>query len=68
MSTLREKLVAEIEGSDDYEDVQEALDMMVHDALSSMASDINNKGPMSQVDFLVKDGFSVEQIREVLDL
>jgi len=36
------------------EDVQEALDEMVHDVMSKKASDINNGGEDSQIEFLAE--------------
>jgi len=36
------------------EDVQEALDEMVHDVISKKASDINNQGEDRQIEFLAE--------------
>lgn len=40
----------------------EALDAMVHDAASDMATNANNGGVKSQLEFLLQGGFSDERI------
>lgn len=41
---------------------QDALDDAVHDIFSGMASDINNCGMLDQIEFLVGQGYTKEQI------
>ena len=40
------------------------LDELVHDVKSQEASDINNNGKRSQVDFLLSVGFTQERLAE----
>lgn len=43
-------------------EMQIALDDLVHDTKSQEASEINNGGPESQVQYLLESGFSLEDI------
>jgi len=43
-----------------------ALDDLVHDVMSSKASDINNHGVPGQVKFLLAEGVSEAEIQETL--
>jgi len=45
----------------------EALDGLVHDAASKIASGINNSGIEAQLQFLEEQGFSEEEISNVLE-
>lgn len=49
-------------------DVQDALDELVHDALSKQASDINNGGIVRQVGYLLAQGLTRSQIHEALSI
>ena len=42
---------------------EDCLDDLVHDAASSLASAANNGGVASQVEFLVGQGFTADDIR-----
>lgn len=47
---------------------QIALDEIVHDTKSKEASEINNEGIDSQLNYLLQSGFSLEDIKtEILD-
>ena len=45
---------------------EQALDEAVHDVKSREASNINNEGWQSQIDFLLDAGYSEEELREML--
>jgi hypothetical protein len=45
---------------------EQALDDIVHDVKSREASNINNEGWQSQIDFLLDAGYSEEELREML--
>jgi ribulose bisphosphate carboxylase small subunit len=45
---------------------QDSIDDVVHDIFSGMASDINNSGIKNQVEFLLGQGYTEEQILKFL--
>ena len=42
------------------DDLQDELDELVHDAASILASNINNLGPINQIEWLLGQGFKCE--------
>lgn len=50
------------EREESHEGTYLLLDELVHDAHSKMASRVNNEGPEGQVDWLLGNGFTPEQI------
>lgn len=65
----RDRLMAEIRASDlDADTVTYWLDDLVHDLKSMEASDINNDGWESQLDYLLENGMTAEEIKETLGL
>lgn len=62
-------LLAEIEQAiedDDADDLIEALDELVHDAYSRQASSTNSDGYTEQVLFLLRSGYSIEELCDAL--
>lgn len=60
MDKNKEEVLAELEqlGSDS------ALDDLVHDTVSAKATEINNFGPKRQLEFLLEEGYSLQDILE----
>jgi len=50
------------------EDMQEALDEMVHDVFSGKASDINNQGEDSQIEFLAEQVKTFDGLLQMMGL
>lgn len=46
------------------EELETLLDGLVHDTASAMASDVNNTGRKAQIEYLLKNGWSVERLSE----
>jgi hypothetical protein len=65
-TTPAEEIPAEIQAIIDSGDHSSDLDMLVHDCVSEIASDINNEGIDSQIRYLREQGFSWKYIREAL--
>lgn len=55
------RLIENEEPDSSLETIEE-LDDMVYAVADRIASDTNNSGPHGQVDFLIRNGVSVEQI------
>lgn len=49
-------LIAKLEGHDGI------LDDLVHDATSAQASNINNQGTASQIEYLVSEGWTLTEL------
>jgi len=64
VSQIEEKEVEELSVFDDIDTV-EAFDDLVHDCLSRDASNINNGGVFEQIEFLMKQGHSLEELKKL---
>lgn len=47
---------------------EDDLDDLVHEAASTMAAEVNNRGFDVQVDFLLENGWTADEICEALDI
>jgi hypothetical protein len=61
-NTDKEKVLAFIKTLDADKMNEMALDEAVHDTAATMASDANNGGLESQVEFLLKHGWNAETV------
>jgi len=49
---------------DELEAGEDALDWLVHDTAAEQATEVNNSGRPSQLEYLLKHGWSEDQIME----
>lgn len=57
---------AYINAADIYDEVQARLDEEIHETLAARAARVNNEGPAGQIDCLLDERWSVEEIERLL--